>query len=158
MAEFNNKNTFIIEDGTREYHFENKFGETIGEIHFRGGDISILDRYNELLADFDKIVEPLGNVKLKDDGTSSFEADWAVIKSVEAKLIERINAVFDSRDASNLFKNRNAFSTINGEFYVEKVVQALGNVVAQEIAEETEKSKKRLSKYTKDVEKGTDKK
>ena len=157
MADINKKYTFEIDDGTKPYFFTNKFGEPIGEIHFRGGDISILDRYNELLADFDKIVEPLGDVRLKDDGTSSFDEDWAVIKSVEAKLIERINAVFDSRDASNLFKNRNAFSTINGEFYVEKVVQALGNVVAQEIAEETEKSKKRLSKYTKDVEKGTDK-
>ena len=157
MADFNKKNTFIIEDGTREYHFENKYGETIGEIHFRGGDISIMDRYNALMDDFDKIVEPLGDIKMNSDGTATIEDDWAIVKSVESKVIERINEIFDSQDASNLFKNRNAFSSINGVFYVENVLSALGNVVAQELANETEKSKKRLSKYTKDVEKGTDK-
>ena len=147
------KYTFQIDDGSKCYQFTNKFGEPIGEMHFRGGDISIMDRYNSLLSDFDKIIAPLSEVKLKDDGTSSFEDDWAKIKDVEKAIIERINAIFDSRDAENLFTNRNAFSTINGVFYVEKVIEALGNVVAQEMSEENEKAKKRLAKYTKDMDK-----
>lgn len=150
MAE---KYTFTLDDGAKEYSFVNKFGEEIGKMHFRGGDISILDRYNALLNDFDKIVAPLADVSLKDDGTSSFDEDWKKIKEVEKALIERINAIFDSRDAQNLFANRNAFSTINGAFYVEKVIEALGNVVAQEMSEENDKAKKRLEKYTKDVNK-----
>jgi len=145
------KYTFTLDDGSREYAFVNKFGEPIGTMHFRGGDISILERYNSLLTDFDKIVAPLSEVSMKDDGTSSVEADWEKIKEVEKALIERINAIFDSHDAENLFKNRNAFSTINGSFYVEKVIEALGNVVAQEMSEEQTKAKKRLEKYTKDI-------
>ena len=147
------KYTFEIDDGTKCYSFYNRFKQPIGEMHFRGGDIGIIDRYNSLLNDFDKIVEPLRNVKLQDDGTSSFDDDWAIIKEVEKELIGRINAIFDSEDAENLFKTRNAFSTINGEFYVEKVITALGNVVAQEMEEESNKAKKRFGKYTKDVEK-----
>ena len=154
------KYMFEIDDGTKEYVFKNKFNQEIGKIHFRGGDISIIDRYNSLLNDFDSIVAPLVGVNLKDDGTvsddgsSKFDEGWKVIKGVEAELIKRINAIFDSDDAENLFAKRNAFSTINGVFYVEKVIQALGNIVAQEMSEETAKSQKRFDKYTKDIEKG----
>ena len=147
------KYMFQIDDGTKCYQFTNKFGEPIGTMHFRGGDISIYERYNALLDDFDTLVAPLSQLTLKDDGTSNNDEDWAKIKQVESNFIERINAIFDSRDADNLFKNRNAFSTINGTFYVEKVLEALGNVVAQEMAEEQNKSKKRLEKYTKGIEK-----
>jgi len=149
----NDKNVFVIDDGTKEISINNKFGEEICKIHIRGGDIGILGRYNELLTDFDKLVEPLSTVTLKDDGTSSFEEDWAIVKKVESELIDRINKVFDTKDAGNLFTTRNAFSTINGEFYVEKVIEMLGNIVAQEMQTESQKSQKRLSKYTKDVEK-----
>ena len=147
------KYNFSIDDGTKEYTFTNKFGQVIGVMHFRGGDISILDRYNSLLTDFDSIIAPLSTVSMKDDGTSSIDEDWATIKSVEKAIIGRINAIFDSTDAENLFATRNAFSTINGEFYVAKVIEALGNVVAQEMSEEQAKVKKRLDKYTKDIKK-----
>ena len=148
----NKKNTFVIDDGTKLIRVENKFGEEICKIHIRGGDIGILDRYNELLQDFDKLVEPLSKVTLKDDGTSSFEDEWNTVKAVENELIQRINKMFDTKDAGNLFATRNAFSTINGEFYAEKVIEMLGNVVAQELAEESDKTKKRLEKYTKDID------
>ena len=152
MAEKMN-NVFTIDDGTKEVSFCNQFGEEICKIHIRSGDISILDRYQELMKDFDKLVAPLSDVKLKNDGTSTFEDDWKIIKNVESDLIERINAIFDTKDASKLFTNRNAFSTINGEFYVEKVLAALGDLVASEIAHESELSQKRISKYLKEEKK-----
>ena len=148
-----NKNQFIIDDGTRCIVFNNQYGQEIGKIHIRSGDISILDRYDDLLKDFEKIVEPLQHVELKNDGTYSFDKDWEIIKGVEKELINRINAVFDMEDGANLFTNRNAFSTINGHFYVENVIKALGDVVSQEIAHESELTQKRISKYTKDISK-----
>ena len=148
-----NRNVFVIEDGTKCISFNNQYGQEIGKIHIRSGDISILDRYDDLLKDFEKIVEPLQHVELKNDGTSSFDKDWEIIKGVEKELINRINAVFDMEDGANLFTNRNAFSTINGHFYVENVIKALGDVVSQEIAHESEITQKRISKYTKDISK-----
>ena len=150
MAE---KYMFTIDDGTKEYVFTNRYGQEIGKMHFRGGDLSILDRYNDLVKDFDSIVEPLKGVRLKDDGTSSFDEDWKVVKGVEKELISRINVLFDSDDAENLFTNRNAFSTVNGEFYAEKVIDALHNVVLQEMEEEGKKREKRIDKYAKDLNK-----
>lgn len=152
MAKENN-NAFIIDDGTKEITFNNQFGEEICKIHIRSGDISIIDRYQALMTDFDKLVAPLSDVKLQNDGTSSFDDDWKVIKDVEQNIIERINAIFDTKDAGKLFEQRNAFSTINGEFYVEKVLTALGEVVSREISHESELAQKRISKYMKGVEK-----
>ena len=144
-------NIFVLDDGTKEITFNNQFGEEICKIHIRSGDISIIDRYQALMHDFDGIVAPLSGVKLRNDGTSSFEDEWKVIKEVEQKIIERINAVFDTRDAGNLFAQRNAFSTINGEFYVEKVLTALGNVVSEEIKHESELAQARIGKYLTDI-------
>ena len=153
LMDMMNNNTFVIDDGTKSIDFVNQFNEPICTIHIRSGDISIIDRYQELMKDFDKLVAPLADVKLRNDGTSTFDEDWKIIKEVEKNLIERINAIFDTKDAGKLFEQRNAFSTINGEFYVEKVLSALGNVVSNEIAHESELSQKRISKYMKDVEK-----
>lgn len=144
-------NMFILDDGTRELTINNKFGQEICKLHIRTGDIGIIDRYNGLLKDFDKIVEPISKVNMKSDGTSSFEEDWEIIKSVEKELVDRLNVMFDTQDMAKLFETRNAFSTIGGTFYVEKVIEMLGNVVSEAIAEETVQTQKRISKYTKDI-------
>ena len=148
-----NNNVFVIDDGTKEISVTNKFGEEICKIHIRGGDISILERYNDLMNDFNDLVAPLSDISLKNDGTSDFDKDWQIVKSVEAQFIERINTLFDMKDAGNLFKNRNAFSTVGGVFYIERVLTMLGEIVSKEIEEEGRKSQKRIEKYVKDVEK-----
>ena len=143
--------SFILDDGTKELTITNAFGEEICKLHVRTGDISIVDRYNEFTKGFDKIIEPLSNVTIKQDGTSSFESDWEVIKSVEKELIDKLNNIFDTRDIGLLFERRNAFSTIDGVFYVEKVIQMLGQVVSDAIEDEAKKAQKRVDKYTKDI-------
>ena len=144
-------NLFVLDDGTKEITIENPFHEEICKIHIRPGDLSIIDRYNELTDRFGDIVAPLANVDLKNDGTSETVEGWDTVKKVENDLIERLNRVFDSRDIGNIFKNRNAFSTVGGEFYVERVISMLGDVVQSEMAEENKKVQKRLNKYTNDL-------
>ena len=146
-------NVFILDDGTKELTIQNNFGEEICKIHVRTGDISILDRYNELLNDFDKIVAPLSGINLKSDGTSSFEEEWKVIKGVEKELVDKLNKMFDTNDIDRLFASRNAFSTIGGVFYVEKVIDMLGKVIADALEQEAKETQKRVEKYTKDFHK-----
>lgn len=147
------KNIFVLDDGTKEITIVNKYQEEICKIHIRGGDLSILDRYQKLTNDFDTIVAPLASVQLKNDGTTSFDDDWKTVKAVEQELIERINQIFDTTDAGKLFEKRNAFSSVDGEFYVEKVISMLGDIVAKEMSREAEKAQKRIDKYTKDIKK-----
>ena len=149
-----NNNIFTLDDGTQEFVITNKYGEEICKLHIRGGDLSIIDRYNELMKDFDTIIEPLSGMKLNAEGDvehdEQFDSNWQIIKDVQKTLIDRIDALFDMHDASKLFEKRNAFSTVGGVFYVEKVIEMLGNIVNQAIEEEAKKSQKRLDKYMKD--------
>ena len=148
-----NKNIFVLDDGTKEITVQNKFGEEICKLHIRSGDLSIMDRYKEMMAEYNDIIKPLADINVDNDGESAVDSDWEIIKGVEKKLIDRIDYVFGMRDASKLFEARNAFSSIGGSFYIEKVLEMLGKIVSQAIDEEGEKTRQRLEKYTSDLKK-----
>jgi uncharacterized protein YggE len=80
----------IIDDGTRKIPIENTFGQLICNIYIRPSDISIMDRYNEFKKDFSSILDPLKNLNIDRNGEPDFDADWAVLKEVEAELKKRI--------------------------------------------------------------------
>ena len=149
--ENNMKNAFIIDDGTREITLENPYHETIAVLHIRVSDIGIVDRYKAMVKDLEKAIVPLKDISTNADGTATFEKDWDLLKQVEAEIIERINDLFDIKNAADIFATRNAFSAINGEFFVEKVLAGLGQVIQQNVAEEAAKAQERTEKYTKDL-------
>lgn len=60
-----NFNEIIIDDGSVKVPIRNKHGEQIGEFSFRPTDIGIVDRFNSVAAEFDRIVEPLESVNIK---------------------------------------------------------------------------------------------
>lgn len=148
----NKKNVIVIDDGTRELILKNQFGTVICKLHIRTGDLSFMDRYTELMNDIGDVVKPLSNISLNADGTAGFDAEWAVIKQVEADLMKRLSALFDTDEVSAIFKHRHMFSSIGGEFFVEKVLAALGAEINEAIKQETELSKQRMSKYLDDVQ------
>lgn len=142
----------IVDDGTREIPIVNKFGKLICNIYIRPADISILDRYNQLTADFSEIVEPLKSLSIKNDGTAAFDEDWAVLKSVEGELKKRINALFDMDEADEIFAKRSPFSSVGGRFFCENVIEAIGGVIAEAVEDEMEMSKRRTDKYLSDIQ------
>lgn len=140
----------IVDDGTREIPLVNKYGKLICNVYIRPADFSIIDRYNDLMKDFDKVVEPLKELNIRNDGTAEFEKDWEKLKKVESELKSRINALFDMEEADEIFAKRNAFSSVGGQFFAERVLNALGEVIAEAIEEESRASKKRMAKYLAD--------
>ena len=142
----------IIDDGTREIPLVNKFGKLICNIYIRPADLSILDRYNQLAADFKDIVEPLKELEIKNDGTAAFDADWQVLKSVEAELKRRINALFDMDEADDIFAKRNPFSSVGGKFFCESVIEVIGNIIVEAVEDELALSKSRTDKYLSDIQ------
>lgn len=147
-----NKNVAVIDDGTREIPVKNKFGTEICKIYFRPADLSIIDRYNNMMKGFDQMIEPLKNLSLNNDGTATFEKDWQVLKQVEEDLKDKINKLFGMQDADKLFENRSPFSAVNGEFYCLHVLNALIAVVNAAIEDEAKLSQKRMAKYLTDIE------
>ena len=142
----------IIDDGTREIPLMNKFGKLICDIYIRPADLSILDRYNQLTADFKDIVEPLKKLEIKNDGTAAFDTDWQVLKAVEAELKQRINALFDMDEADDIFAKRNPFSSVGGKFFCESVIEVIGNIIVEAVEDEMALSKSRTDKYLSDIQ------
>ncbi len=142
----------IIDDGTREIPIENKFGKLICNIYIRPADLSILDRYKQLTDDFSAIVEPLKKLDIERDGTAAFDADWQVLKSVEAELKRRINVLFDMDEADDIFATRNPFSSVGGKFFCESVIEVIGGLIAEAVEDEMKLSKKRTDKYLSDIQ------
>ena len=143
----------IIDDGTKEFELVNKFGQLICKIHFRPGDWSIKDRFDEFMKDWDKIVEPLNELNIKNDGTAENDEEWAAIKKIEAEVKRRMNELFDMEDADKIFAKRNMFSAVNGVFFVENVLLALMNIINETVTKEMKQTDKRMGKYLKDLNK-----
>lgn len=142
-----NKLQVVLDDGTREIPVKNKFGKLICNIYIRPADYSFVDRYNDFTKDFESIVKPLEQIGITNDGQAEFEEGWKVIKEAEREIINRFNLLFDMEDGEKLFEHRNAFSSVNGRFYCELVLEALGDVVLNAINEESEKARKKMEKY-----------
>ena len=142
----------IVDDGTREIPILNKFGKLICNVYIRPADFSILDRYNDFVKDFDKIIDPLKNISINADGTAALDEDWQVLKQVEQNIMDRFNMLFDMEEAQDIFAKRNALSSVGGEFFCMKILEALGDVIVTAVEEEAELSKKRTDKYLKDIE------
>ena len=143
--------TFVIDDGTREYTLTNPYGQVICRLHIRPGDFSIIDRYNALVKGLGKLMGPHKEIDLKSDGTAMFDEDWEKLKQVERLLIQQLNRLFDTDEIGEIFARRNAFSSIGGRFFVERVIDAFGDVISAAMKEEAELSKARMDKYLSDL-------
>jgi len=137
----------VIDDGTREIPIYNMYDEKICTIRLRPADISIMDRFNDLQKALGGMFEPLTQISIKNDGTADTEDEWTVLKGVEAELIAQLNKLLDTADAAAIFEKRNAFSSVGGKFFCEHVIDALGELIANAIKEETTRTNKKISKY-----------
>lgn len=143
--------TAVIDDGTREVPIVNKFGKLVCNVYFRPADLSIIDRYNNMIKSFDSIVKPLETLEIRNDGTAAFEKDWEILKKVELDLKQKFDALFDMEEADEIFAKRNPFSSVHGHFFAEVVLTALGEVINKAIDEESKLSAQRTDKYLSDL-------
>lgn len=136
-----------IDDGTREYVLENKYGQEICKLHFRPADLSIAERYNQMRGSFDEIVKPLETISINADGTASVDDDIRVLHDVDLAFRRKINELLDMDDADKIFEKRNPFSSVGGRFFAEHILDAVGQIITETIEAESKASAARMSKY-----------
>lgn len=136
-----------IDDGTREYEIQNKYGEPICVLHFRPGDISLLHRYEEMKNAIPEMIKPLEDMDLNADGTAATDAGIAALGEAERRLREALSKLIDSRDFDDIFRTRNPFSSVGGRFFAENVIEMLDGIISSVLAEEAEASRRRTAKY-----------
>lgn len=141
-----------VDDGTVRVPVKNKQGEEIGVFYFRPTDINIIKRYNEVIDKFDNIVAPLENVDISSDGTAQDVNDLAAIealKDAEKRLFEATDYLFGGNMSEAFFGKMNPFSPVNGHFYCETAINAVGNFINAQFDRETKRISSRVSRYTK---------
>lgn len=142
----------VIDDGSVRVPIHNNHGDEIGVFYFRPTDIGMVERYNKVAADFEKITEPLESVSIKPDGTVDEEeqsAEYDAFKEAEKRLFDACDYLFGGNMSEAFFGSMHPFSPVNGKFYCENALDAVGKFIAKQFDSETAKITARVAKYTK---------
>lgn len=139
-----------VDDGYQRVPITNKYGDEIGVFYFNPTDIGIIERYNKMAESFDAITAPLEAVS---DGNDEKDDSWdarytEALKEATERLYEAVNELFNADMAAAFFGKVNPFSPVDGHFYCEQALQAVGQFIGQQFAVETEKINARIAKYT----------
>lgn len=92
----NTNNTIIVDDGSVRVPIKNRQGDEIGVFFFRPTDVGMIDRFNSMVDEFDKITAPLENVNINPDGTVDEKnaAEFAAMKEAEENLYTACDKLF----------------------------------------------------------------
>ena len=148
----NNQNFtgIVVDDGSVRESIRNKHGEEIGVFYFRPTDVGMIDRYNKMAADFDKITAPLENVNINPDGSvdEKNEAEMAAMEEAVKRLYDACNYLFDGNFSEAFFGKMHPFSPVNGRFYCENALDAVGKYISRQFDREVTKVNNRVNRYT----------
>lgn len=149
-------NGITVDDGSVEVPICNKQQEVIGVFLFRPTDIGIIERYNKVIGDFDEITAPLESVNIKADGTvdEKNEAEMAAMKEAEQRLYDACNYLFGGNFSEAFFGKMHPFSPVNGRFYCENALNAVGQYISAQFDREVNKVNSRVQKYTHGIKTG----
>lgn len=150
ITNINNENNYIVvDDGSVEVPIRNKRGEEIGVFYFRPTDMGMIDRFNGMVDDFDNITEPLESVNIKPDGTvdEKNDAEMAAMREAESRLYAACDTLFGGNMSEAFLGKMHPFSPVNGRFYCENALSAVGQYISKQFARETKKINTRLEKY-----------
>lgn len=119
-----------------EYEFLDSDGGILFTLRFNP-DLDIARRY-------EKTVDFLNNMF---EGQDEKDVDAFFAKSDELK--EQLNEMFGSDISTPIFSVMNPFTPLeNGKFYVEEIIEKLGQIVESELDVRVKRVQSRQSKYT----------
>ena len=141
-----------VDDGLQRVPITNNADEEIGVFYFRPTDIGILERYNRLESRFEDVLKPLENVSVGPDGEAVDPSDEDAVnalKEAESALNGLLNELFDGNFAEAFFGRMNPFSPVNGRFYCEGAIEAVGDFINAQFGKEAALMSSGVEKYTK---------
>ena len=135
-------NKIVIDDGYKTYNIENKEGRLLGQFSFNPSDTGIIHRHAEVV----KSLEELEMSILSNDKKNSLDE---ALKEVEAVIYEKINYLLDADVAESFFSIMGPLSPLaSGQYYIESVLDAIGQAIQAETGERVKKINRKISKHT----------
>lgn len=145
-----NFTSIVVDDGSVKVPILNKHNEEIGVFYFRPTDTGMIDRFNKLASTFDNIVAPLENLSINADGSVDEKnaAEMAAMQEATQRLYSACDELFEGNFSEAFFGKLHPFSIVNGVFYCESALDAVGKFISRQYDREIKKMNNRLNRYT----------
>lgn len=135
-------NVIKINDGFKTYDIVNQDDKLLGQFSFNPSDTNIIHRHAE-------VVEALEKLELDISAKADEKSLNEVFKEVEAVVYEKINYLLDADVADKFFSIMGPFSPLaSGQFYIESVLDAIGQAISAETGERVKKISGKIAKHT----------
>lgn len=122
-------------------------GDENRKIKFSPSDYAIVERFNTAQEHFKTISKEMSDIKISED--NSLEDMSNLIKIGNEKLKAEVDYIFGYPISNVVFENQSPLTFIKGRTLFEIFIESAMKYVVETIKEEQEKSKEKVSKYTK---------
>lgn len=130
-------NKIVINDGYKTYDIENQDGKLLGRFSFNPSDTNIIHRHATVVEALEKLKIPEG------------EDVASTLGDIEKVLYEKINYLLDADVAESFFSIMGPLSPLaSGQFFIESVLDAIGQAIQAETGERVKKINGKISKHT----------
>lgn len=122
-----------------EYEFTDTAGKRLFSITFNPADVGIAKRYEQVVDFFNKL------------DASELESDDMIesLEKVNAALSEKLDMLCNAPVSSSIFSVMAPLTPLsNGKFYVEEILERIGELIESTINVRMKKVQSRLEKYT----------
>ena len=138
----------VVSDGKRSIPIRNQLGEQIGVFRYNPTDINMINRYNEIAGKFEEVTKPLERAGITKDGEGEDDVSIEIVNEVEENLIELMDYMLDGNSREAFFSVTHALTPVGGEFYFEKVFDAIGSFLEAKFESEFKAMGSRIEKHT----------
>ena len=136
-------NQINFDKGFKTYELVDKDKKILGVISFNPSDADITQRYKKVVEELEKMDF---EVK-KGDKTEDF---IELIGQLNEIVYEKVDYLVNANVAETFFSIMGPFSLMpSGQYFVEYVMEVIGNIITQETGARVKKMSKRIQKHTK---------
>ena len=130
----------IVDSGLCTYDIKDKEGRLLGQFTFNPSDTDIVKRHEKVVSAFEKMEIPDMNGNNLAKG----------LEKIDSFIYEQINYLLDSKEvAESFFSIMGPLSPLaSGQFFVESVLDAIGQAIQMETGERVKKISGKIRKHT----------
>ena len=135
-------NVVKINNGLKTYDIADQDDNIVGSFSFNPSDTGIVKRYNAAIEKFQTVFDEIKGM----DNPDAVE----VLEKLDEKAYELIDGIFNANIAKSFFSIMGPFSPLeSGNFFIEDVIDAIGQAFEAETGERVRKVNRKIQKHTK---------
>lgn len=106
-----------------------------------------MNRYNEVADQFEKVVAPLINANINQDGEGEDSTSVDILNEAGNKMVELMDYVLNGNSREAFFSKTHIFTPMGGVFFCEKVYDAIGKYISKRFDAEVKRVNVRMKQH-----------